>query len=446
MSRQLPPHPSIEQLKKQAKDLRKAHQSADAEVMAQIKEHLPRFADASDEEVRTAEISLQDCQHIVAREYGFESWNWLRAVVEIDFELLARLSDHDAQVMMREVDQKDLVMALKSGVDDAGASRDPSDELREKFLGNMSDRVRKFITEEMEFLGPTSWSEGEEIRRRILKQADLLAGKGWIAWPNGGDGGGAREDSGPSIDQYSPRLLELIGRSLEEMSIDENAELWRELAEQARRLGILSLEPLLLEFGSPFVREAVQLAVDGTEPDLIVDILETRIDHAILPRRKTRGQMVIEGLVSIRSGDNPRIVHHKLGTFYQAELSDPEAGNWEASAEELATRLREMPFAQLEFPAINALFTDMGNLARRWGLEALRPLIEAADYPLLRCGLEMACDKTEVSQLIEILEEMLQEELKQMEGRHRMVIEGILALQAGKKPVEVEQKAREAAK
>ena len=361
MSRQLPPHPSIEQLKKQAKDLRKAHQSADAEALAQIKEHLPRLADASDEEVRDAEVSLQDCQHVIAREYGFESWNWLRVVVEIDFELLARISDREAQTLMREVDQKDLVMALKSGVDDAGNSCDPSDELRDKFLGNMSERVRKFITEEMEFLGPTPWSEGDEIRRRILQQVVQLAGKGQIDWPNGGDGGG-QEDSGPSIDQYAPRLLELVGRSLEEMSLDEVAELWFELAEQARRLGVLSLEPLLLEFGSLFVREAVQLAVDGTEPDLIYDILKTRIQHAILPRRKMRGVMAIEALAAIMAGDNPRIIHHKLGAIYQAELTDPEAGNWEVAVEELATRLRKTPFAQMEFGQINAPDHNIFNI------------------------------------------------------------------------------------
>ena len=446
MSRQLPPHPSIEQLKKQAKDLRKEHQSADAEVMAQIKEHLPRFADASDEEVRTAEISLQDCQHIVAREYGFESWNWLRAVVEIDFELLVRLSDREAQTLMREVDQKDLVMALKSGVDNSGAGRDPSDELRDKFLGNMSDRVRKFITEEMEFLGPTSWEEGEEVRRRVMQQVAQLAARGQISWPNGGEGGGKTKNIGPSIDQYSPRLLELVGRSLEEMSVDESAELWFELAEQARRLGVLSLEPLILEFGSPFVREAVQLAVDGTEPDLLMDILETRINYAILPTRKTRGAMVIEALAAIWHGDNPRIVHHKLGAIYQSESTDPEAGSWEVSAEELAGRLRKTSFAQMEYGQINELFTDMSNLTRREGIEALRLLIKVADYPLLQRGLEMACDRVEADQLIGMLQEMLNEELEQAEGRHRMVIQGILALQGGKTPKEVEQKARKAAK
>ena len=45
---------------------------------------------------------------------------------------------------MRDVVQKDLVVALKSA----------SEEMKDKVLGNMSERVRTFITEEMEFQGP----------------------------------------------------------------------------------------------------------------------------------------------------------------------------------------------------------------------------------------------------------------------------------------------------
>ena len=93
MSKHLPPHPSLKQLKIQAKDLRKADQAADVETIQRLKAHLPRFSDIPEDEIRDTEVSLTDCQHVIAREYGFESWNWLRAVVEVDFELLLRLSD-----------------------------------------------------------------------------------------------------------------------------------------------------------------------------------------------------------------------------------------------------------------------------------------------------------------------------------------------------------------
>jgi flagellar motor switch protein FliG len=68
------------------------------------------------------------------------------------------------------VDQKDLVIALKAA----------PDELKEKILGNMSDRVRTFITEEMEFQGPMRLSEVEEVQLRIAQQVRQLEEQGQV--------------------------------------------------------------------------------------------------------------------------------------------------------------------------------------------------------------------------------------------------------------------------
>ena len=97
MSKQLPPKPRLEQLKKQARDLRKAYQSADAEAMRRLREHLPRLSGASDDEIRQADVVLQEAQHVIAREYGFKNWKYLRAVVQIETDLLVRMSDQAVQ-------------------------------------------------------------------------------------------------------------------------------------------------------------------------------------------------------------------------------------------------------------------------------------------------------------------------------------------------------------
>jgi flagellar motor switch protein FliG len=108
-----PPHPNLQQLKNQAKDLRKAVQVADAEAIQRLKDHLPRFSEIPESEIRSAEVSLKGCQHVISREYGFESWNWLQAVVEVDFDLLNRLSDADIQVLLPEVDHPEWVIAFQ---------------------------------------------------------------------------------------------------------------------------------------------------------------------------------------------------------------------------------------------------------------------------------------------------------------------------------------------
>ena len=165
-------------------------------------------------------------------------------------------------------------------------------------------------------------------------------------------------------------------------------------AETARREGILALESAVDESDDPFLGNGVRLAVDGTEPDLIMDILETELLH--IEERHKLGQgiiaamgdaapsfgmigtliglvimlknmddpaaigpgmaiallttmygaiianifmipigkklttisgkellakrMIIEGIMSIQSGDNPRIVETKLSAFLAPKL------------------------------------------------------------------------------------------------------------------------------
>lgn len=52
-----------------------------------------------------------------------------------------------------------------------------------------------------------------------------------------------------------------------------------EFSEVARRDGILALENVLEQIPDPFLRQGLQLAVDGTDPEVIADILETEMDN-----------------------------------------------------------------------------------------------------------------------------------------------------------------------
>jgi ankyrin repeat protein len=86
----LPARPSLEQYKKQAKDLVKAfraetsRKSSDSEVIhsevfyseatQRVKKHHPRFADLPHNEIVRTKFALADAQFVIAREHGFESW------------------------------------------------------------------------------------------------------------------------------------------------------------------------------------------------------------------------------------------------------------------------------------------------------------------------------------------------------------------------------------
>jgi|HubBroStandDraft_6_1064221.scaffolds.fasta_scaffold04068_9 ankyrin repeat protein len=94
----LPSRPSLEQYKKQAKELVKvfraeqSHKSSDSEaipsqasrseVIQRVKKQHARFADLSADQVASTRFALADAQFVIAREHGFESWSKFAKHVE----------------------------------------------------------------------------------------------------------------------------------------------------------------------------------------------------------------------------------------------------------------------------------------------------------------------------------------------------------------------------
>lgn len=71
---QLPARPSLEQLRKQAKDLLRAYRAHDAEMLARFRVHKSKLSGPTGQHP----ASLADAQFVLAREHGFESWPKLK--------------------------------------------------------------------------------------------------------------------------------------------------------------------------------------------------------------------------------------------------------------------------------------------------------------------------------------------------------------------------------
>lgn len=89
------------------------------------------------------------------------------------FDDLLRLSDRELQIWLRQVDQKELVLALKGA----------SEAITERILGNMSERVRDFINEELGFLGGLPAEEAKAAQQRLLKLLRQLEEAGELTIP-----------------------------------------------------------------------------------------------------------------------------------------------------------------------------------------------------------------------------------------------------------------------
>jgi len=86
------------------------------------------------------------------------------------FEDITLLDDRSIQRLLKEVETKDLAIALKA----------TSDEVKGKIFSNVSERVAVMIKEEMEFMGPTRLSDVEAAQGRIVEAVRHLEEEGQI--------------------------------------------------------------------------------------------------------------------------------------------------------------------------------------------------------------------------------------------------------------------------
>lgn len=82
MTKSLPSNSSLENLKKQAKTLQKEWRAGNADAAARIRAAHPQYGRLSYEQLRATEPRLADCQLVLAREAGFDSWPQLKVAVQ----------------------------------------------------------------------------------------------------------------------------------------------------------------------------------------------------------------------------------------------------------------------------------------------------------------------------------------------------------------------------
>jgi len=96
------------------------------------------------------------------------------------FDDLTLLDDRSVQRLLKEVETKDLAVALKAA----------ADEVKSKIFSNVSERVSMMIKEEMEFMGPMRLSDVEAAQQRIVETIRRLEEEGQIVI----SGRGGKED------------------------------------------------------------------------------------------------------------------------------------------------------------------------------------------------------------------------------------------------------------
>lgn len=116
-----------------AEILNSVDRATEEEVLSEIEEESAQMA----EDIRNLMFVFEDCKNI---------------------------DDKGVRELLKEVSNEDLTLALRGA----------SDELKEKFFGNMSERAANMIREELEFMGPAKLSDVEGAQQNIVKTVRKL--------------------------------------------------------------------------------------------------------------------------------------------------------------------------------------------------------------------------------------------------------------------------------
>jgi len=92
------------------------------------------------------------------------------------FEDLVALDGRSLQLILREINNESLTLALKTA----------SDEMKDKIFANMSARAAEMIRDDLEAMGPVRLSEVEMMQQTIVKVAMKLEEEGKLVLGGGG--------------------------------------------------------------------------------------------------------------------------------------------------------------------------------------------------------------------------------------------------------------------
>lgn len=94
------------------------------------------------------------------------------------FKDIMKTDDRGIQVILRDVEKDVLALALKGA----------EEEMKTRFLKNMSDRAAKILEEDMQSMGPVKVKDVDEAQMKVVNVAKTLADRGEIAFAGEDDG------------------------------------------------------------------------------------------------------------------------------------------------------------------------------------------------------------------------------------------------------------------
>ena len=93
------------------------------------------------------------------------------------FEDILKIDPNGVQIILKEINQEDLLLGMKTA----------SDDLKELIYTNMSERASMMLKDDLESMGPTKVTDVHEAQNKIIKVCKKLEEEGKIMVGGGGD-------------------------------------------------------------------------------------------------------------------------------------------------------------------------------------------------------------------------------------------------------------------
>jgi len=155
---------------------------ADPEVVSQIESVLRKQVSSYKQNLRTVggsravasvlNLTSRSTEKRILESLKEQEWEIAEEVKKLMFvfEDLVLVEDKSMQRVLKEIDIKDVTVALKAA----------SDDVKEKFFSNLSKRAVEMIQEELEYMGPVKLKTVEEAQQKIVNIVRTLDEQGEV--------------------------------------------------------------------------------------------------------------------------------------------------------------------------------------------------------------------------------------------------------------------------
>ncbi len=224
-----------------------------------------------------------------------------------ELEDITQLTDQEIQRMLRQVNTKDLALAMVNA----------SEAFKKRIYANVSARVGKIIDDYIDSQMPISDSLIAQNQTTVIEIVQALIARGDIVWPPPKEKPPQKPLSKAYLKMKNDLQKQLKTIPPSHLDFEALTTTLVNLANVARTEGILALQNVVKDATDPdgFLSLNLQLIIDGVAPQLVQEITTSR-KKVLLRQYESKLDIISTSIQATQLGENPHIIEQKLRAMF----------------------------------------------------------------------------------------------------------------------------------